>query len=192
LWVRPSISAGLNAEDWRDLVDAHLDAASATVTEMGSQVAKRLGDGLRRCFGYPVEQENDAGAARAALSIQRAFAENQPQEHRFWQAGAQRAQGRRMPLTSARASANRVIGGSRPRNGWYGPLIHLGIWSFLSNCDFGASSLAQSRLVGPPFIRHARCLRARGSNEHSFHDSFLFQEPIASLPNDTGKRNAHL
>jgi class 3 adenylate cyclase len=66
-----SISAGLDAEDWRDLVGAYLDAASAAVTEMGGHVAKKLGDGLMALFGYPVAQENDAErAARAALSIQ--------------------------------------------------------------------------------------------------------------------------
>ncbi len=43
---------------------------------MGGHVAKKLGDGLMALFGYPVAQENDAErAARAALSIQRAFAE---------------------------------------------------------------------------------------------------------------------
>jgi class 3 adenylate cyclase/predicted ATPase len=71
-----SISAGLDAEDWRDLVGAYLDAASAAVTEMGGHVAKKLGDGLMALFGYPVAHENDAErAARAALSIQRALAE---------------------------------------------------------------------------------------------------------------------
>src|ERR1700757_2043185 len=71
-----SISAGLDAEEWRDLVSAYLDAASAAVTEMGGHVAKKLGDGLMALFGYPVAQENDAErAARAALSIQRALAE---------------------------------------------------------------------------------------------------------------------
>ena len=49
-----SISAGLDAEDWRDLVSAYLDAASAAVTEMGGHVAKKLGDGLMALFGYPV------------------------------------------------------------------------------------------------------------------------------------------
>src|SRR6516165_10748349 len=69
------ISAALDAEDWRDLVGAYLDAASAAVTEMGGHVAKKLGDGLMALFGYPVAQENDAErAARAALSIQRALA----------------------------------------------------------------------------------------------------------------------
>src|SRR5262252_9369567 len=71
-----SISAQLDAEEWRDLVGAYLDAASEAVTEMGGHVAKKLGDGLMALFGYPLAQENDAErAARAALSIQRALAE---------------------------------------------------------------------------------------------------------------------
>jgi class 3 adenylate cyclase/predicted ATPase len=71
-----AISAQLDAEEWRDLVGAYLDAASAAVTEMGGQVAKKLGDGLMALFGYPVAQENDSErAVRAALSIQRALTE---------------------------------------------------------------------------------------------------------------------
>ena len=71
-----SISAQLDAEEWRDLVGAYLDAASAAVTEMGGHVAKKLGDGLMALFGYPVAHENDAErAVRAALSIQRALSE---------------------------------------------------------------------------------------------------------------------
>ena len=71
-----AISAQLDAEEWRDLVGAYLDAASTAVTEMGGHVAKKLGDGLMALFGYPVAQENDAErAARAALSIQRALGE---------------------------------------------------------------------------------------------------------------------
>jgi class 3 adenylate cyclase len=70
------IAAQLDAEEWRDLVGAYLDAASAAVTEMGGKVAKKLGDGLMALFGYPVAQENDAErAVRAALAIQRALAE---------------------------------------------------------------------------------------------------------------------
>jgi class 3 adenylate cyclase len=70
------IAARLDAEEWRDLVGAYLDAASAAVTEMGGHVAKKLGDGLMSLFGYPVAQENDSErAVRAALSIQRALAE---------------------------------------------------------------------------------------------------------------------
>src|SRR6476646_3538065 len=69
-------SAGLDAEDWRDLVGSYLDAASAAVTEMGGHVAKKLGDGVMALFGYPLAQETDAErAARAALSVQRALAE---------------------------------------------------------------------------------------------------------------------
>jgi class 3 adenylate cyclase len=70
------ISAKLDAEEWRDLVGAYLDAASTAVTEMGGKVAKKLGDGLMALFGYPLAQENDAQrAARAALSIQRSLTE---------------------------------------------------------------------------------------------------------------------
>jgi class 3 adenylate cyclase len=48
------IAAKLNAEEWRDLVGAYLDAASAAVTEMGGKVAKKLGDGPKALFGYPL------------------------------------------------------------------------------------------------------------------------------------------
>jgi len=69
-------AARLDAEEWRDLVGAYLDAASAAVMEMGGKVAKKLSDGLIALFGYPVAQENDAErAVRAALAIQRALAE---------------------------------------------------------------------------------------------------------------------
>src|SRR5262249_3992068 len=71
-----SLAAGLDAEEWRDLVGAYLEAGSAAVTEIGGHVAKKLGDGLMALFGYPVAQENDTErAARAALSIQSALAE---------------------------------------------------------------------------------------------------------------------
>src|SRR5215813_11345545 len=70
------IAAKLDAEEWRDLVNAYLDDASAAVTEMGGHLAKKLGDGLMALFGYPLAHENDAErAARAALSIQRALAD---------------------------------------------------------------------------------------------------------------------
>jgi class 3 adenylate cyclase len=70
------IAAKLDAEEWRDLVGAYLDAASAAVTEMGGKVGKKLGDGLMALFGYPVAQENDAErAVRAALAIQRSLVE---------------------------------------------------------------------------------------------------------------------
>jgi class 3 adenylate cyclase len=70
------IAARLDAEEWRDLVGAYVDAASTAVAEMGGKVAKKLGDGLMALFGYPVAQENDAErAVRAVLAIHRALAE---------------------------------------------------------------------------------------------------------------------
>ena len=79
-----SISAKLDAEDWRDLVGGYLDAASAAVTQMGGHVAKKLGDGIMALFGYPIAQENDAERAlRAALAIQRALTEHQRQQSRL-------------------------------------------------------------------------------------------------------------
>ena len=71
-----SLAAKLDAEDWRNLVNAYLDEASKAVTGLGGHVLKKLGDGLMALFGYPQAQENDAErAVRAALAIQRAIAE---------------------------------------------------------------------------------------------------------------------
>src|ERR1700729_4298528 len=71
-----SLAAKLDAEDWRNLVNAYLDEASKAVAALGGHVLKRLGDGLMALFGYPRAQENDAErAVRAALAIQRALAE---------------------------------------------------------------------------------------------------------------------
>jgi class 3 adenylate cyclase/predicted ATPase len=71
-----SIAAKLDAEDWRNLVNAYLDEASKAVTGLGGHVLKRLGDGLMALFGYPQAQENDAErAVRGALAIQRALTE---------------------------------------------------------------------------------------------------------------------
>ena len=70
------LAARLDAEDWRNLVGAYLDEASAAVTGLGGHVLKKLGDGLMALFGYPQAQENDAErAVRAALAIQRALVE---------------------------------------------------------------------------------------------------------------------
>ena len=69
-----NLAARLDAEDWRNLVGAYLDEASAAVTGLGGHVLKKLGDGLMALFGYPHAQENDAErAVRAALAIQRAL-----------------------------------------------------------------------------------------------------------------------
>ena len=45
------ITARLDAEEWRDLVNAYLDDTSAAVTEMGGYVAIKLGDGLMALAG---------------------------------------------------------------------------------------------------------------------------------------------
>ena len=71
-----ALASRLDAEDWRNLVGAYLDEASAAVTGLGGHILKKLGDGLMALFGYPQAQENDAErAVRAALAIQRALAD---------------------------------------------------------------------------------------------------------------------
>jgi class 3 adenylate cyclase/tetratricopeptide (TPR) repeat protein len=71
-----TLAAKLDAEDWRILVNAYLDEASAAVTGLDGHVLKKLGDGLMALFGYPHAQENDAErAVRAALAIQCALAD---------------------------------------------------------------------------------------------------------------------
>jgi class 3 adenylate cyclase len=70
------IAAKLDPEDWRNLVSAYLDEASAAITSLGGHVLKRLGDGLMALFGYPQAEENDAErAVRAGLAIQRALSD---------------------------------------------------------------------------------------------------------------------
>ena len=87
-----SLAAKLDAEDWRNLVNAYLDEASTAVTGLGGHVLKRLGDGLMALFGYPQAQENDAErAVRAALAIQRALAEINAKNRAQGRAGAARA-----------------------------------------------------------------------------------------------------
>ena len=63
-----SISARLDAEEWRDLVGAYLDAAFEAVTEMGGHVAKKLGDGLMALFGYPWPRRTTPNAQRGLRS----------------------------------------------------------------------------------------------------------------------------
>src|SRR5271166_272619 len=77
------LASRLDAEDWRNLVNAYLDQASAAVTGLGGHVLKKLGDGLMALFGYPHAQENDAErAVRAALAIQRALVRQKRQQRR--------------------------------------------------------------------------------------------------------------
>ena len=86
-----SLAAKLDAEDWRNLVNAYLDEASKAVTDFGGHVLKKLGDGLMALFGYPQAQENDAErAVRAALAIQRALGDLNAEKRREGRAGAVR------------------------------------------------------------------------------------------------------
>lgn len=71
-----SLASQLDAEDWRNIVNAYLDQASKAVTALGGHVPRTVGDGLMALFGYPKAQENDAErAVRAGLAIQLALAE---------------------------------------------------------------------------------------------------------------------
>ena len=71
-----TLAGKLDAEDWRNLVNAYLDEASKAVTDFGGRALKKFGDGLMALFGYPQAQENDAErAVRAALAIQRALSD---------------------------------------------------------------------------------------------------------------------
>jgi class 3 adenylate cyclase len=70
-----SISAKLDAEDWRDLVGGYLDSASAAVKEMGGHVAKKLGDGIMALFGYPLAQKRWIVPLFGTRSVER-FEEN--------------------------------------------------------------------------------------------------------------------
>jgi class 3 adenylate cyclase len=77
------IATRLDAEEWRGLVGAYLDAASTAVTEWGGKVSDKLGDGLIALFGYPVEQESDLQrAAHAARAIQCSLVEVNRKNHR--------------------------------------------------------------------------------------------------------------
>ena len=87
-----ALASRLDAEDWRSLVSAYLDEASAAVTGLGGHVLKKLGDGLMALFGYPQAQENDTErAVRAALAIHRALDELNARNAEFWDPGACRS-----------------------------------------------------------------------------------------------------
>ena len=62
-----SMAAKLDAEDWRNLVNAYLDEASKAVTDFGGRVAKKLGDGLMALFGYPRSRRRTTPRAQCAL-----------------------------------------------------------------------------------------------------------------------------
>ncbi len=64
------LSQQLDAEEWRDVVEAYHRTAAAAVTRFGGHVAQYLGDGLLIYFGWPTAREDDPErATRAGLAI---------------------------------------------------------------------------------------------------------------------------
>ncbi len=69
------LSQQLDAEEWRDVVEAYHRTAAASVTRFGGHVAQYLGDGLLIYFGWPTAREDDPERAiRAGLAILDAMA----------------------------------------------------------------------------------------------------------------------
>jgi class 3 adenylate cyclase/predicted ATPase len=69
------LSQQLDAEEWRDVVEAYHRTAAAAVTRLGGHVAQYLGDGLLIYFGWPTAREDDPERAiRAGLAILDAMA----------------------------------------------------------------------------------------------------------------------
>ena len=69
------LSQQLDAEEWRDVIAQHQQAASGAVARFGGHVAKNLGDGLLIYFGWPTAREDDPERAiRAGLAIVDAMA----------------------------------------------------------------------------------------------------------------------
>jgi class 3 adenylate cyclase/predicted ATPase len=64
------LSQQLDAEEWRDVVEAYHRTAAVAVTRFGGHVAQYLGDGLLVYFGWPNAREDDPERAiRAGLAI---------------------------------------------------------------------------------------------------------------------------
>jgi hypothetical protein len=64
------LAAGLDPEDWRDVVRRYQEAAAAVVGRFDGHVAQYLGDGILAYFGWPRAHEDDAErAVRAGLAL---------------------------------------------------------------------------------------------------------------------------
>src|SRR5262249_8548010 len=69
------LSQQLDAEEWRDVVQAYHRTAAAGVAGFGGHVARCRGDGLLSYFGWPTAREDDPErAVRAGLAIVDAMA----------------------------------------------------------------------------------------------------------------------
>ena len=70
-----ALSARLDPEDLRGVIDAFIRAATHAVAAQGGHVAKLLGDGVLAYFGWPAAREDDAErAVRAGLAAAEAVA----------------------------------------------------------------------------------------------------------------------
>jgi class 3 adenylate cyclase/predicted ATPase len=70
------ISAGLDAEVWREMVRGYQEAANTAIERYGGRVAQYLGDGILVYFGWPTAHEDDAErAVRAGFGIRVAIEE---------------------------------------------------------------------------------------------------------------------
>ena len=154
-----SLAAKLDAEDWRDLVNAYLDAASAAVTEMGGHVPKKLGDGLMALFGYPhrAGERRRARGARGARDPARAR-RAQRQERRQRRAGACRPHRPRNParwwsMRRARFTATRQHRGAGAGAGRAG-----------RGAGHGAGAAPGRRAVCRGRARHARAQGRAGAD----------------------------
>jgi class 3 adenylate cyclase/predicted ATPase len=69
------LSANLDPEDWREIVNGYHNSAAETVSRFGGHVAQYLGDGLMVFFGYPQAHEEDPQrAVMAGLALLDAIA----------------------------------------------------------------------------------------------------------------------
>jgi class 3 adenylate cyclase/tetratricopeptide (TPR) repeat protein len=71
-----ALAAGLDPEDWREVVRGYHEAAAGAVERFEGHVAQYLGDGLLVYFGFPQAHEDDPErAVRAGLGIIEALGE---------------------------------------------------------------------------------------------------------------------
>lgn len=65
-----TLSARLDPEDWREVLQKYLDVSTAAIRRFNGFVAKYQGDGILAYFGYPQAHEDDVErAVRAALDV---------------------------------------------------------------------------------------------------------------------------
>jgi len=71
------LSQQLDAEEWRDVVEAYHRTTAAAVTRFGGHVAQYLGDGLLIYFGWPTARQDDPKRAiRAVAAIPASLADS--------------------------------------------------------------------------------------------------------------------